>query len=137
MTAPLATLNDLELAWRPLRDAEQPTAAYLLIQASALVRAKVPKVDQRVADGKLDPALVAGTVAAMVARVLRNPGGISSKTIGAESVTFDQSAISSSLTMTPDEMLILRGYKSQVRNPQIASVFTPACTPVSHWRPYA
>jgi hypothetical protein len=50
--------------------------------ASAVVRSKVPTVDDRIADGTLDADLVRGVVAQMVIRALQNPGGLRSKSVG-------------------------------------------------------
>jgi hypothetical protein len=140
VAALLATIDDIEAAWRPLTDSEVPTAVYLLGMASALTRARVPTVDQRITDGLLDPVLAAGTVAAMVARVLRNPGGIAQKTVGAESITFDRAAVSSSLMMTDDEVALLRGYRNRVRSVSLAPALGIAGRPDAprhhRWRPY-
>lgn len=109
MTAPLATVSDVENAWRRLTDDEVAVAVYALAQASARVRARVPTLQKRLDSSELDPLMVRGIVADMVVRTLRNPSGISQKTAGAESVTFDRSAVTASLELTDDELSLLRG----------------------------
>lgn len=70
---PLAEVDDVEQAWRPLDDNERGQAEHVLRLAQALVRTEVPAVDRRVDAGELDPELVRDVVVAMTLRSLRNP----------------------------------------------------------------
>lgn len=71
--APLATLADVEAAFRPLDDTEAGPAEHLLRMAHALVRLEAPGLDARLAAGELDPVLVRDVVVAVTVRALRNP----------------------------------------------------------------
>lgn len=108
--APLAETFDIEARWRPLTDAEQQIAPTLIDDASANVRAQAPGVDDRIADGSLDPMLVAGVVARMVIRVLRNPTGAVSRQRQVDdasmSETYDREAVRAEMYL-PDADLSL------------------------------
>lgn len=83
--APLADVLDVEDALgRPLTDVERGAVEHALRLATALVRAEVPALDARLRTGALDVLVVGAVVAAMVARVVRNPDGArgSSRTAG-------------------------------------------------------
>lgn len=83
MAGALANAFDVADLWRPLTPAEQPRVASLIAKASALLRQKVPWVDERIArfavnpddPGGLDPVTVATVVATVVKRFLVNPDG--------------------------------------------------------------
>lgn len=68
--ADFATVEDLEAFWRPLTATEQTRATELLGYASALIRTEWPDIDDRIAEGKLDPALAKFVALSMVKRVL-------------------------------------------------------------------
>lgn len=112
----LAGTADIEGLWRPLSPPEETKAWNLLRLASALLRSKVPTVDDRIADNTLDADLVKGVVAGMVVRVLQNPGGVRSKSVGAVSVTFDQ--VTSGLVLLQDEFDLL----APARHPKLGSI---------------
>jgi hypothetical protein len=81
-TPPLATPEDVAARWRPLTAAEEDVAAAFIEDASAIVRARVPTVDARLADGSLSGDLVAMVVAGMVRRLMQSPPpGMSSWTV--------------------------------------------------------
>lgn len=71
--AALATQLDIEARWRDLTPAESGTVNALLDDASALLRAEYPDIDDRIATGNLDADVVAGIVAGMVKRSLMSP----------------------------------------------------------------
>lgn len=74
--ADLATFLDVEdRLLRPLTDSETTAAVVLLEQASALVRLRLPSIDERVALDDSLQVVTRGVVAEAVARVLRNPDG--------------------------------------------------------------
>lgn len=50
-----ATTADVEARWRPLSAAEKTTATALLDDAAILIQSECPDIDQRIADGLLDP----------------------------------------------------------------------------------
>lgn len=83
MGAPLALTDDVADLWRPLTSTEQDRVANLIVKASALLRQKMPWVDDRMArfavdptdEGGLDPMAVANVVATVIKRFLVNPDG--------------------------------------------------------------
>lgn len=68
MPDPFATVADLEARWRPLTAEEQARAEVLLADASAILRATCPTIDQRITDGTLDPELPEMVTCNMVRR---------------------------------------------------------------------
>jgi hypothetical protein len=84
----LASLDDLTaLLQRPLTDDQGQRAMQLLMRASALLRVQAPWVDDRIADGSLDPVVVGSVVAGIAKRVILNPGGYVAITTGPYSRT--------------------------------------------------
>lgn len=73
MASPFADVSDLEARWRSLTPSEQTLATTLLADASAQVRAECPDVDERIADGSLDPDVPRRVVCAMVKRAMLAP----------------------------------------------------------------
>lgn len=63
-----ATSDDLEIRWRPLTPTERDAADELLGDASAILRAECSGIDERIGDGRLDPAVPRMVVCAMVKR---------------------------------------------------------------------
>lgn len=104
--APFATSEDVAAQWRPLTDDQVLIVDELLDYASAILRQRVGLIDDRLADGTLDPVLVRGVAVAMVLRVMRNPDGIRQRTAGAVSVTFDD-ARAAGIDPTPSELSML------------------------------
>lgn len=76
MADPFATVGDLEARWRTLTPAEGARAEALLGDASALLRDLGRDIDERIADGELDPATPRAIVCAMVKRVMQGPGDL-------------------------------------------------------------
>ncbi|GAA1436319.1 hypothetical protein GCM10009616_35800 [Microlunatus lacustris] len=76
----LATLPDLELAWRTLTSDEKPRAAYKLGQASRYVRRHFPDIDARIGSGQLAAEDASDVVVAMVERAFPIRTGIQSET---------------------------------------------------------
>lgn len=106
--ADYATVADVEALWRPLDGAEQVRAGVLLTRASALIRLRVPSLDDR-ASLDLDLAEVTrGVVIEMVLRALRNPDGKISETIGDYSYRRPD-ASTGGMYVTPDELALLAG----------------------------
>jgi hypothetical protein len=105
----LATLDDIETAFRPLDDTERGGAEHLLRMAQALVRAEIPGVDIRLDAGQLDPDIVRDVVVSVTLRALRNPDNARgrSRTSGpfTEYVQFD--AEMAQMTLLPLERRLL------------------------------
>lgn len=79
--AAFATAPDVEARWRPLSAAETTVATTLLEDASTLLRALVPTIDQQITDGDIDENLVVAAVVQAVLPVLRNPDAMESESI--------------------------------------------------------
>lgn len=112
--APFAEPSDVAvLLQRDLTDVEDLAAAAHLAAASAVMRAVVTDVDDRVTAGTLDATIPAYVAASMVKRVMLNPEGWRSV---AESIddyreerTRDQALSDGSLRILGDELELLRG----------------------------
>lgn len=126
--APFTDTTLLEQIFRPLTADERATAGALIPIASAMLRAKVPDIDNRITAGTLDPSLAAYAVASMVQRVLigrSRPEGVAveSETLGpwAESTTYlSPTALASQLEITPDDLAGIIAI--QVGIPRVATV---------------
>ena len=112
MTAPpsggeggsLAALSELENRTRPLAGtADEGRAVAALADASALVRAEVPAALL----GPPVPLLVVAVVCQAAARVVRNPEGYSSETVGEYSYRYDTGG---GVYLTDAEVKILRRF---------------------------
>jgi hypothetical protein len=74
----LVRRTDVEtVMMRPLTDTEGDYIYDLCRQASILLRAAVPSVDERITAGTLDPELVGVVLAGVIKRYLDNPKGLS------------------------------------------------------------
>ncbi len=100
---PLAVLGHVAEQFGTLTAAQEGLTKALLRAASALVRSQFPDVDQQIADGLLDAEVVALAVTNMVLRVLRNPSGLRSQTIGPFSFTYDTTLAAGALVIGPSE----------------------------------
>lgn len=111
MAEPLAQVADVESRWRPLTADETPVATTLLDDASAYLRVKVPTVDADITAATLDATLVAGVVARMVIRIMRNPTGAIAKTRSvddfSESETYDREAVKAEMWVPDTDLALL------------------------------
>lgn len=104
---PLATLGEYTDLYGALNATRSATCRALLKRASQLVRDSYPGIDQRIGDG-LVPADSAGlAVLNMVARVMRNPDGLRSQTVGPISRSFDTDVATGMLQLTSAEAGLL------------------------------
>lgn len=98
---PLASVGDVAtLRGGTLSTAQSGLARYLLRAASKMVRRAFPEIDDNLDAGTLDADAVAHTVANMVARVLRNPDGLRSQSIGPFSYAYDTQIAAGELVLT-------------------------------------
>lgn len=72
---PYADIDDVEVYYGAVGPELEDKVDVLLEQAEAMIRQEVPDLDDRVTDGRSQRVLVVKAEAAMVVRVLRNPGG--------------------------------------------------------------
>jgi hypothetical protein len=78
MADALVRRTDVEtIMMRPLTQVEDDYIYDLCRQASILLRAAVPSVDDRITAGTLDPELVGVVLAGVIKRYLDNPKGLS------------------------------------------------------------
>ena len=112
--ADLATIADVEARWRTLSADEAATAATLITDASGMVRVRVPTIDDRLAAGTLSAETVAGVVARMVLRVMRNPEGKVSESIDDYTYRRSDAVADGSLYLSDDELRLLRPPRARV-----------------------
>ncbi len=100
---PFAAVGDVAAQYGSMTPAEESLAGWLLRAASNMVRARRPLIDQQIAGGIVSGDLVALAVTNMVLRVLRNPAGLRSETVGPFSRSYDTSVAAGLLVFTGDE----------------------------------
>lgn len=100
---PLAVIGDVAGQFGTLTRAQESLTGWLLRAASKMVRARYPRLSAQLAAGQLDPDVVALAVTNMVLRVLRNPGGLRSETVGPFSRSWDTTVAAGLLAITADE----------------------------------
>lgn len=104
---PFAAVGDVAAQYGSMTAAEESLAGWLLRAASNMVRARQPLIDQQIADGRVSGDMAALAVTNMVLRVLRNPGGLRSETVGPFSRSYDTTAAAGLLVITDDELALL------------------------------
>lgn len=109
---PLAAVGDVAGQYGSLTAAQEGLVGWLLRAASKMVRARFPNIDTQLAAGQLDRDVVALGIANMVLRVIRNPGGLRSETVGPFSRSWDTRVAAGLLAITAEE----------------AALFTPVIT---------
>jgi hypothetical protein len=105
MLPPFASLDDLEQRLGPAADAARAVAA--LEDASALIRAEAGQT--WVTEGVLDedtPAILAVVCLAVARRVIENPNGVASETLGDASVSYENA--SGDVYLTAGEKRLVR-----------------------------
>lgn len=105
--APLAAIGDVSAQYGSMTPAEESLAGWLLRAASNLVRARRPNIDQQIAAGTVSGEMAALAVTNMVLRVLRNPAGLRSETVGPFSRSYDTSVAAGLLVLAPDDEALL------------------------------
>lgn len=112
MTVGPVTVDDLEVRWRPLSDAERERATVLLGDAARRVEARFPTLAARVTAGAVDPLTVVDVVAGMVRRVLMAGGAENitqqSQAIGPFSLGQSFGNPMGNLYLTAEEVALLR-----------------------------
>lgn len=103
------SIHDLEGSWRPLAGDELTTADRLLTFAWAIVRARFPDIETRMAavTDPLDVELVRGVIVAMVLRAMRNPDGKRREQIDDYSYERDAAVADGSLYLSDAEADLL------------------------------
>lgn len=115
---PFADTNDLAVRWRPLTPHEVETATAMIEDASAMIRAACPGIDERLtADPPaLDPAIPRMVACAVVKRAMITAGGVSAEqtTSGpfSQSLTFSNPSGDLYLTKAERKMLGCGGQRA-------------------------
>lgn len=92
---------------RTLDEQEEKLVAVLAADALRLIKAKVPSFSERLASGVLEPGSVRMVIANAIVRVLKNPDGYRSESMGGMSYTIDTRAAAGFLTILGDEWKFL------------------------------
>lgn len=132
--APLATAGEVQEVFRPLNDAEHTLVRGLLRHASRRVRRRWPDVDTRLASGDLTAGDAAEAVVNMVLRVLRNPAGLRSETVGPFTRAFDPALAAGQLRLTDAEVELLAPVEAAPPPPVGTIRVTPGLAPPKDWR---
>jgi hypothetical protein len=106
--ATYATTADLETKWQQAMSAAQLAAAQVLLdEGEAILRAHIPTLDAAVAAGTVQAVLVRKVLTDAVLRVMRNPTGVTSQTVGPESATFSGLAQRAELAFLAGELALI------------------------------
>lgn len=104
---PLATLGEVVELYGAMTPAQEQVSKGLLRRASAMVRGRFPDLADRMSAGTLDPMVVGGVVVNMVLRVLRNPDGLRSETVGPFTRSWDTTMAAGLLALSDDDVAAL------------------------------
>jgi hypothetical protein len=131
--APLAVVGDVTAQYGSMTASQESLTGWLLRVASNMVRARLPLIDQQIRDGVVSQDMAALAVTNMVLRVLRNPEGLRSETVGPFSRAYDTSVAAGLLVLTDSELDLLsptgqasRPTVGQFR-PRAALAIAPVC----------
>lgn len=97
---PFAAVGDVRAQYGDMTPAQESLAAWLVRAASAMIRTRLPLIDQQIAAGSVTQEMAALVVANMVLRVMRNPNGLRSETTGPFSRTYDTTTAAGLLVIT-------------------------------------
>lgn len=114
--ADLATTYDVEARLqRNLSGVELTAAVVFLQEASGIARRAIPDIDASIATDVNLTEVVAGRIAAAVARVLRNPDGLVQESIGAYAYRRADAVADGALFLSADELTQMRPAASSRR----------------------
>ncbi len=126
---PLAVVGDVAELYGSLTPAQEGLVSALLRRASAMVRAAYPDLADRIAAGTLDADTAAHAVVNMVLRVISNPRGLRSETVGPFTRTYDTQKATGLLALTDAETAMLaprRTNRSRARTIMLRPGLAPA-----------
>ena len=98
------TLSEYYEGVFPTDDATNRRLDRLIALAAARLRARVPSIDRRLADGTLDPVLVEGALAGIILRTIRNPRGVIQEQAGEFSYRLAQATEAGSIVIYDDDI---------------------------------
>lgn len=108
MATAFATASDLQARGRALTVEQEAVAETLLLDASDVLRARVPRLDERLADGSLNQRLPERVVCRMVIDALNNPARLRSETVDEVTLQYDLGQLREYLEPTEKELALLR-----------------------------
>lgn len=114
VVAAFAEPDDVAARWRPLTPGEETVAETLCDDASNLIRARFPGIDDQVTSGQVDAAVLTQVVAGMVKRAMIAPAdGLSSQSEGVGPYSRSQSYANplGNVFLTAAEMTLIIGYR--------------------------
>lgn len=100
---PFAAIGDIASQYGSMTPAEESLTGWLIRAASNMIRSRKPLLDAQIASGLVSGEMPALAVTNMVLRVLRNPSGLRSETVGPFSRAYDTSVAAGLLVFTDDE----------------------------------
>lgn len=118
MAAPFATPDDVAVRWRPLNADEVSTAYALSLDASMLIRARFPGIDDQVTAGTVDPDVLTTVVAGMVKRAMVAPAdGITQESEGLGPYSRGRSYANplGNVFLTKADLTLILGYRPAAR----------------------
>lgn len=99
-----ATPDDVEARLgRELDETETRLVETRLADVELLIKSRVPDLDEQIANGKIDPALVVMIEAEAILRLIRNPDGYTQETDGTYSYTISKDVASGKLSLLDGE----------------------------------
>lgn len=102
---PLATVEDVQRFYEsPIPAADEPRVTGLLDAAEAKLLRMRQGLRSWIQDGSVDPDLVTWALVSAVLRVLRNPAGYASESVGDLSYRLSSAAATGLLTFTAEEL---------------------------------
>jgi hypothetical protein len=119
---PFAAVGDVAAQYGSMTPAEESLAGWLLRAASNMVRARQPTIDQQIAAGLVSQDMAALAVTNMVLRVMRNPSGLRSETVGPFSRSYDTSVAAGLLVFTDDEAQLITPAGESLVKPAIGQM---------------
>lgn len=137
---PLAVVGDVSAQYGTMGLAEESLTGWLLRNASNMLRGQRPLIDQQIREGKVSRDMAALAVTNMVLRVLRNPNGLRSETVGPFSRSWDTTTAAGLLVVTNDELGLIEPVGSAQAGRAVGSfrpsaglAIAPILRPGSRW----
>lgn len=119
---PFAAIGDVTAQYGTMTKAEESLAGWLIRAASNMIRARRPVIDQQLTDGLVSQEMAALAVTNMVLRVLRNPNGLRSETVGPFSRSFDTTVAAGLLVFTDAEEQMIAPVGTESYAPAIGQI---------------
>lgn len=139
--APLATVGEYTELYGNLSAARASICRALIKRASQLVRDTYPGIDAKITAGTVAGDSVGLAVLNMVARVMRNPDGLRSQTIGPISRSFDTDVATGMLEITAADGVLLvppsatgTNARTKMGTVRVTGGMVPKKPPYRRWR---